>query len=428
MSSNDFTSEVEGLDDELAAYNDAVAFAEMLEASSLGSPDAQAARWAGSEVLLEHRGPLPPHGRPSARCQPSTLSLARHVADHFDNRGLRDVGTLWRIVATAEVARPHASADAAPPVERAEAHGGENIPESERYVTIDASDTTDEALGLAHPPTSHSASRGKARVTDGHGSTHRKVWYYDRRSRCMHYSNPLGQSGAEILLCAPRRRLPGKPVGVNKRALVAGMVLAVLLVAIQHLGGLSFNSPTVPAVASGVQHKPQTSESGQFLGSKAASAPTVRLPLDKDSGVAGLGIAGSDTIVFGSRDFARPVNGRVTVIFGAGSGGIENGIEISIGVNASIYAVADSIVEESGPVSGFGMWVVLRHADGTRSVYGRINRSLVNVGDMVAAGEQIAEVGNRDTSTGPHLHFEIWDIEGMKIDPLAWLNERGIGY
>lgn len=65
---------------------------------------------------------------------------------------------------------------------------------------------------------------------------------------------------------------------------------------------------------------------------------------------------------------------------------------------------------------------------GARSVYGRINRSLVNVGDMVTAGEQIAEVDKQDIYTGPHLHFEIWDSRGMKIDPLAWLNERGIGY
>ena len=39
---------------------------------------------------------------------------------------------------------------------------------------------------------------------------------------------------------------------------------------------------------------------------------------------------------------------------------------------------------------------------------------------------QIAEVGNRGQSTGPHLHYEVWDANGTKINPQAWLNKRGV--
>jgi murein DD-endopeptidase MepM/ murein hydrolase activator NlpD len=56
----------------------------------------------------------------------------------------------------------------------------------------------------------------------------------------------------------------------------------------------------------------------------------------------------------------------------------------------------------SGPASGFGMWVRVRHDDGTVTTYGHINRSMARKGQQVGAGELIAEVGNRGRSTGPH--------------------------
>ena len=50
---------------------------------------------------------------------------------------------------------------------------------------------------------------------------------------------------------------------------------------------------------------------------------------------------------------------------------------------------------------------------------------LVSKGDHVAAGQQIAQVGNTGSSEGPHLHFEIWEgawyAGGHPIDPLPVL-------
>jgi murein DD-endopeptidase MepM/ murein hydrolase activator NlpD len=50
----------------------------------------------------------------------------------------------------------------------------------------------------------------------------------------------------------------------------------------------------------------------------------------------------------------------------------------------------------------------------------------VHVGQHVQAGEQIAKMGDRGESTGVHLHFEVWDPSGKKINPVPWLNARGI--
>jgi murein DD-endopeptidase MepM/ murein hydrolase activator NlpD len=85
----------------------------------------------------------------------------------------------------------------------------------------------------------------------------------------------------------------------------------------------------------------------------------------------------------------------------------------------------DGVVVEAWPASGFGLWIKIEHLDGTTTVYGHIISFSVRKGQQVKAGEVTAEVGNRGVSTGPHLHFEVWDPDGPKMDPLAWLRYRG---
>ncbi|NKS88733.1 peptidoglycan DD-metalloendopeptidase family protein [Rhodococcus hoagii] len=124
--------------------------------------------------------------------------------------------------------------------------------------------------------------------------------------------------------------------------------------------------------------------------------------------------------------FVLPAKGTYTSSFGARWGTLHAGVDIANAIGTPIYAVADGTVIDSGPASGFGMWVRLQHADGTITVYGHINETLVTVGQKVMAGDQIATMGNRGFSTGPHLHFEVHLAGENKIDPLPWLATRGI--
>lgn len=124
----------------------------------------------------------------------------------------------------------------------------------------------------------------------------------------------------------------------------------------------------------------------------------------------------------------RILTGRVTSGFGERGGTAHNGLDIAAPIGTPIYVPLAGTVISSGSASGFGMWVRVRHSDGTVTVYGHINRSLVSVGQTVAAGQQIAEVGNRGQSSGPHLHIEVVTPEGTKINPRPWLDERGFRY
>ncbi|MCP2278010.1 M23 family metallopeptidase [Nocardia amikacinitolerans] len=122
----------------------------------------------------------------------------------------------------------------------------------------------------------------------------------------------------------------------------------------------------------------------------------------------------------------RPVEGRLTSTFGARWGAQHNGLDFGDPIGAPIFSVTDGVVIETGPASGFGLWVRVQQDDGTVGVYGHVNDILVEVGQQVSAGDVIATVGNRGQSTGPHLHYEVHDPALGPIDPMPWLAARGI--
>jgi murein DD-endopeptidase MepM/ murein hydrolase activator NlpD len=124
--------------------------------------------------------------------------------------------------------------------------------------------------------------------------------------------------------------------------------------------------------------------------------------------------------------FAMPTKGVWTSGFGYRWGVLHGGIDIANSIGTPIYAAADGVVIDTGPTAGYGAWVKLRHADGTVTLYGHINSWTVSVGERVMAGDQIATMGNRGNSTGPHLHFEVMMDGTDRVDPTSWLAKRGL--
>lgn len=124
--------------------------------------------------------------------------------------------------------------------------------------------------------------------------------------------------------------------------------------------------------------------------------------------------------------YVMPTHGIFTSNFGYRWGVLHAGIDLANSIGTPILAVSDGVVIDAGPTAGYGMWVKLRHADGTVTLYGHINTAVVSVGQRVMAGDQIATMGNRGNSTGPHLHFEVLQGGTERIDPVPWLAKRGL--
>jgi murein DD-endopeptidase MepM/ murein hydrolase activator NlpD len=124
--------------------------------------------------------------------------------------------------------------------------------------------------------------------------------------------------------------------------------------------------------------------------------------------------------------YVMPTKGIWTSGFGYRWGVLHGGIDLAGPIGTPIYAATDGVVIDAGPTAGYGAWVKLRHADGTVTLYGHVNTWVVSIGERVMAGDQIATIGNRGNSTGPHLHFEVLLNGTNRVDPVPWLAKRGL--
>lgn len=91
------------------------------------------------------------------------------------------------------------------------------------------------------------------------------------------------------------------------------------------------------------------------------------------------------------------------------------GIDLGASTGTIIVSSLNGTVEEASSNGDFGTHLIIKN-DGVTMIYGHCSELLVNEGDYVEAGQQIAKVGSTGKATGPHLHFEI-RAEGRAIDP-----------
>jgi murein DD-endopeptidase MepM/ murein hydrolase activator NlpD len=138
----------------------------------------------------------------------------------------------------------------------------------------------------------------------------------------------------------------------------------------------------------------------------------------------------------------------ITSGFGARDTGIagastnHKGVDISGGPwqqGTPISVIKPGVVEETGDLGskGWGRYVVIKHDDGSYSLYGHLSEINVQKGDKIenksGAAKVIGKVGSTGVSSGPHLHFEVgtgWNgVIQNPVDPSGIVDDyiRGGG-
>lgn len=265
---------------------------------------------------------------------------------------------------------------------------------------------------------------------------------------------------------APNRAAvaPGRPAGRAlpslRRVVVRARPVAATIAVLACLGPFGAPGPALGDPASPVGPPSATFVSADEAGPIAVAGPPGSLDTGSTAAAAGAGKdrAGDTRRVSrstrraapsGVRDRSRPArkpvaarrpgqivpgswrkpnSGPMTSCFCLRWGTMHEGIDLAGPLGSPILAVGAGTVLQAGPQSGFGNWVVIRHANGDVSIYGHMRFFFVHAGEHVAAGQKIALVGSEGQSTGPHLHFEIHrgGFTGPPIDPVPWLKARGI--
>ena len=130
--------------------------------------------------------------------------------------------------------------------------------------------------------------------------------------------------------------------------------------------------------------------------------------------------------ILGSIPSISPVNGWIASGYGyrtspfTGKRTMHMGIDVASPIGTPIFAPADGVVIFSGSKAGFGNFIMIAHGYGVVSRYGHNAQNMVQPGQRVSRGDQIATVGMTGRTTGPHLHYEVV-VDGKNQNPKKFI-------
>lgn len=120
-------------------------------------------------------------------------------------------------------------------------------------------------------------------------------------------------------------------------------------------------------------------------------------------------------------EFCYPYRGKVISPYGQRGRSMHTGVDIKAVPGDTIRAALPGVVRMSKNYSGYGNIVVIRHYAGFETVYAHNVKNLVDVNDVVEAGDPIALAGRTGRATTEHLHFEL-RAAGEPLDPMKLID------
>lgn len=129
-------------------------------------------------------------------------------------------------------------------------------------------------------------------------------------------------------------------------------------------------------------------------------------------------------VVAGSRDGCYPLPGAKVISPYKNNRGSHRhtGVDLKTKANDPIYAVGDGVVTMSKNYSGYGKCIIIKHADGTETLYAHNSKNYVKEGEKVKSGQKIALTGRTGRATTEHLHFEVRK-NGKPVNPMPLLEK-----
>ena len=114
---------------------------------------------------------------------------------------------------------------------------------------------------------------------------------------------------------------------------------------------------------------------------------------------------------------------KVISPYGSRGGRRHTGVDLKTVNKDNILAAFDGEVVFSGPFSGYGNLIRIRHDNGLETYYSHHSKNLVKVGEQVKAGQVIALTGQTGRASTPHLHFET-RIGGQAVNPNRFFDHQ----
>ncbi|MCG2726934.1 MAG: M23 family metallopeptidase [Elusimicrobia bacterium] len=97
-----------------------------------------------------------------------------------------------------------------------------------------------------------------------------------------------------------------------------------------------------------------------------------------------------------------------------------HGVDIANSPGTKIISTADGVVRHTGWATGYGLTVLIDHGFGYSTLYAHLSEIFVEEKQKVERRQKIASMGSTGSSTGPHLHYEVWQHSVPK-NPMPYI-------